>query len=393
MRERYLSFLSRNRDSITKILSLLIAIFLWYFIITEIDPTIKKDFSNVKVELRNQSLMREAGLELLKNEEYMTNIVVRGKRSAIVGLKEEDISAYVDLGEVEPGNHRLPIHVRLSDDSLTIMKTSPTAITIQVDEIVTLNKPVNVLSQGKPDDNYVLDRISVNPEEVSIKGPKEKVDKVQSVIGYISIESAKDTVISSVELTPVDQDKKVIEGLEVKPNSVGVQAVISKAVSVPIEVTYENDQVEGFKKERAILTPIAVMITGDREKIDLVKSIKTETVDARELMQVYTMPLNLLVPEGVHLVNLEESIVLRYMKNETARRSIKIPAGEVDVNGKSFKMPEEIDVEIYGEQNLVRSIHPEDMTLSVNADGTIKAKAPKGIEIIRLLPERLASDS
>lgn len=393
MRERYLSFLSRNRDSITKILSLLIAIFLWYFIITEIDPTIKKDFSNVKVELRNQSLMREAGLELLKNEEYMTNIVVRGKRSAVVGLKEEDISAYVDLGEVEPGNHRLPIHVRLSDDSLTIMKTSPTAITIQVDEIVTLNKPVNVLSQGKPDDNYVLDRISVNPEEVSIKGPKEKVDKVQSVIGYISIESAKDTVISSVELTPVDQDKKVIEGLEVKPNSVGVQAVISKAVSVPIEVTYENDQVEGFKKERAILTPIAVMITGDREKIDLVKSIKTETVDARELMQVYTMPLNLLVPEGVHLVNLEESIVLRYMKNETARRSIKIPAGEVDVNGKSFKMPEEIDVEIYGEQNLVRSIHPEDMTLSVNADGTIKAKAPKGIEIIRLLPERLASDS
>ena len=58
MRERYLNFIANNRDTIAKVFSLVIAILLWYFIITEIDPTIKKDFANVQVELRNQSTMR-----------------------------------------------------------------------------------------------------------------------------------------------------------------------------------------------------------------------------------------------------------------------------------------------------------------------------------------------
>ena len=160
MRDKYVNFIANNRDTITKIFSLVLAILLWFFIITEIDPVITKDFTNVEVELRNQSTMREAGMELLQNDDYTTNIVVSGNRSAIVGLKEEDISAYVDLGEVQPGSQRLPIHFRLSDESIKIKKSNPSAITIAVDEMVTMQKPVTVTAKGKPADGMVLDRQS-----------------------------------------------------------------------------------------------------------------------------------------------------------------------------------------------------------------------------------------
>lgn len=221
MRDKYLNLVANNQDTIKKIFSLILSILLWFFIITEIDPVITKDFTNVEVELRNQSTMREAGMELLKSDDYTTNIVVSGNRSAIIGLKEEDISAYVDLGEVQPGSQRLPIHFRLSDENLKIKKSNPSAITISVDEMVSMKKPVTVTAKGNPADGMVLDRIIVNQDEVTVKGPKKSVDKVHSVAGHILITDAKETVVSSVELTPLDQNKHVIEGLEVTPNTVG----------------------------------------------------------------------------------------------------------------------------------------------------------------------------
>ncbi|MFR9297189.1 MAG: YbbR-like domain-containing protein, partial [Aedoeadaptatus pacaensis] len=324
MREKYLNFIATYRDTITKIFSLILAILLWFFIITEIDPVITKDFTNVEVELRTQSTMREAGMELLKNDVYTTNIVISGNRSAIIGLKEEDISAYVDLGEVQPGSQRLPIHFRLSDESLKIKKSNPTAITIAVDEMVTVKKPVTVTAKGQPAEGMVLDRITVNQEEVSVKGPKKSVDKVHSVAGYIPVTGAKDTVVSSVELAALDQNKNVIAGLEITPNTVGVQAAISKAKSVPIEINYKDDGGAEFNRDRAILTPPSVTITGDTEAIDQIERILTRPVDPVELMNTNAMPIELVVPEGIHLVNPDESILLRYMKKESSRRTLEV---------------------------------------------------------------------
>lgn len=389
MRERYLNFIANNRDTIAKVFSLVIAILLWYFIITEIDPTIKKDFANVQVELRNQSTMREAGLELLKHDDYTTSIVISGKRSAILGLKEEDISAYVDLEDIQPGSQRLPIHYRLSDDSLTIERSNPKAITVSVDEIVKEEKEITVKSKGKPGDNYVLDHMSVSPEKVVIRGPKREVDKVQSVVGYVAVDGAKDTVVSTVELFPMDQNKRVVSNVDISPNSVSVQAVISKAVSVPINVDYTDESVEGFKRERAILTPTSIMITGEGEQIDKVEAVKTNPVDPGELMAEYTIPLTLNLPDGVHLVNPDESIFLRYMKNETIKRSLDIDPKTINKGGKTFITPDRMTVEFYGEQNLVNSINSEDFTVSVDSNGYLKVKSPKGIEVIQILPRRL----
>lgn len=397
MREKYLNFIAANRDTITKIFSLILAILLWFFIITEIDPVITKDFTNVEVELRNQSTMREAGMELLKNDVYTTNIVISGNRSAIIGLKEEDISAYVDLGEVQPGSQRLPIHFRLSDESLKIKKSNPTAITIAVDEMVTVKKPVTVTAKGQPAEGMVLDRITVNQEEVSVKGPKKSVDKVHSVTGYIPVTGAKDTVVSSVELAALDQNKNVIAGLEITPNTVGVQAAISKAKSVPIEINYKDGGGTEFNRDRAILTPQSVTITGDTEAIDQIERILTRPVDPMELMNTNAMPIELDVPEGVHLVNPDESILLRYMKKESSRRTLEVSTNNLSstpgVNLSEFNVPKRIDVEIYGDASLVDAIRETDIQLTVDREGKVKAVGPKGLEIIRITPKRLSSSS
>ena len=131
------------------------------------------------------------------------------------------------------------------------------------------------------------------------------------------------------------------------------------------------------------------MITGEGEQIDKVEAVKTNPVDPRELMREFTIPLTLNLPDGVHLVNPDESIFLRYMKNETSKRSLEIDPKSINMNGKRFKRPEHVTVEVYGEQNIVSSINPEDLTVAVDSNGKLTAKGPKGVEVIQILPYRL----
>lgn len=392
MREKYLKFISNNRDTITKILSLTIAILLWFFIITEIDPITTKDFSNVEVELRNQSVMREANLELLKHEDYTTHIVVSGRRSAIVSLQEEDISAYVDLGEVRPGTQRLPIHYRLSDDTLTIERSNPTAITVAVDEMVTVQKPVTVNPTGKPGEDYVLDKAMAKPETVSVKGPKQQVDRVNAVVATFPLEGAKDTIISSAHLVAIDEDKKRIDDVDLEPNRVNIQAVISKSANVPIDVVYANEP-PNFQKERTILTPTTVLITGKGELVDRVEAIQTKPIDAGELMEANTLEVELILPDGIHLVDAEESVLLRYMKNDMARRTISVSGDNVENVNRGMRVPRSIDVDVYGKKERIESLLPEAISFTVEADGRLSAQVPEDVEVIQMNPKQITTDS
>ncbi|VEJ35573.1 Uncharacterized protein conserved in bacteria [Aedoeadaptatus ivorii] len=395
MREKYLNFITKYRDTLTKVLSVVIAILLWYYVITEVDPKITKDFSGVEVELRNQSIMRDAGLELLKDEKFTVDVQVIGNRSAIVDLQEGDISAYVDLGEVAPGSQRLPIHLRIADDTVSVEKSSPKAISIAADEIISKVMPVEITSTGKPKDGYVLENITAGQEEVKVKGPKTYLDKVRFIRGYVPLNGATESVLASVDLVALDQNRNPIRGLEFEPKSISSQAIITKAVTVPIEVQYTNADAAGFSEERAILTPQNVTISGDGNVIDNVGSVLTEPVDVKELMNVYTMPVNLRLPEGVRLVNPDETTLLRYMKKESATKSLDIStkdiAGEKDsgISPADFRIPETIKVEIYGEKNLLEAIRDEDILLTVGENGRIRAEVPKDVEVIKLTPKHV----
>lgn len=94
---------------------------------------------------------------------------------------------------------------------------------------------------------------------------------------------------------------------------------------MPIEVNYEQDEGGEFNRDRAILTPATVTITGDSGAIDGIESITTRPVNAKELMSTNAVPVRLIVPEGIHLVNPDESVILRYMKKNRRGAPWKYP--------------------------------------------------------------------
>ena len=84
-----------RKDLSTKIISLLFAIFMWFYVIQVQDPEIEKNIKDIPVQFTKAEL-EERGLTLTNDKEVQIDIKVRGQRKHISNIKKEDIQ-YLQL--------------------------------------------------------------------------------------------------------------------------------------------------------------------------------------------------------------------------------------------------------------------------------------------------------
>ncbi len=77
-----------RKDLSTKIISLLFAIFMWFYIIQVQDPEIEKIIKDIPVQFTKTEL-EERGLTLTNDKEVQIDVKVRGQRKRISGIKKE----------------------------------------------------------------------------------------------------------------------------------------------------------------------------------------------------------------------------------------------------------------------------------------------------------------
>ncbi len=87
-----------------------------------------KEFTNVPIEFENLDTSKYKALAK-SEEDTKVDVVVKGVSSLLDKLKQEDIKAYVDLSDLEPGTYQVPVIVTGSDLKL---KYSSRTIKIEV---------------------------------------------------------------------------------------------------------------------------------------------------------------------------------------------------------------------------------------------------------------------
>ena len=96
--------MNNKNDTKLKILSVLLAIFMWTFVINSTNPTVNKTYRNIPVVIKNQDNLEKSGYTIVGNDESLTtNIKLKGTREKLVGLKTSNIYAYtVSYTHLEP---------------------------------------------------------------------------------------------------------------------------------------------------------------------------------------------------------------------------------------------------------------------------------------------------
>jgi YbbR domain-containing protein len=97
------------------IISLLIGIALWFYVVGNVNPSITAKVNDIEVEMVNQDVLEELGMTATLKAPETVNIEIRGSRSAVNEAKKGEIRATVDVSNCEYGENEGEIRIELPD--------------------------------------------------------------------------------------------------------------------------------------------------------------------------------------------------------------------------------------------------------------------------------------
>lgn len=179
-----------------KLVSLVLAVLLWFVIAGE--KTSEMGLS-VPVELQNFP----KDLELTGDPVDTVEVRLRASPGIIQRLTPGDVSAHIDLVDAREGErivHLTPDSVRVPF-GVTVVKISPSIITLNLERTLQKTVPVRPRLLGRPAPGYEVGEMTTEPAEVRISGPKSRVQEVESAYTEpVSVEGAEADVVDHVNI-------------------------------------------------------------------------------------------------------------------------------------------------------------------------------------------------
>ena len=166
-------------DWFLKFISLAFAILLWFLVGGEemVQVTI-----SVPLEITNVP----ADLVIANDVPPALAVKVYGPRSLINNVTKQRISKVIDLRGSHAG--RVTIDITPSRLSLpagvTAMKVDPASVTIVLERRLSRVVPVKAILTGEVENDYELDKVVVDPEQVRISGPESEVAGIRELETY-----------------------------------------------------------------------------------------------------------------------------------------------------------------------------------------------------------------
>jgi YbbR domain-containing protein len=159
--------LSWPKDWFIKLISLLFAIFLWYFVSSE-----DRVDMNIQVPVEIVNLPRD--LVISNPYKNSLDVTVSGPRGLIRRISQ-GISRSIDLSKATPGN----LVIANDPDSISVprgvnvLRINPTHITLLLDRLIKKELPIKAITHGRLPEEYELVSIAVQPPQLDVAGPQE----------------------------------------------------------------------------------------------------------------------------------------------------------------------------------------------------------------------------
>jgi len=195
-----ISSFPRPKNWVLKLLSLLFALFLWYFVVGE-----DKVDMNVTIPVEIVNLPRE--LVISNQFKKQLEVTVSGQRSLIRGMTSQHISRTIDLSKAAPGtvviqNH--PDSISLPR-GLSILRVQPPTITLLLDRLIQKELSIKPILVGQVHSDFKLDTVTADPPTLEISGP-------QSILG-----EEKNLITSPIDINGLDHSTVKQVSLALKP--------------------------------------------------------------------------------------------------------------------------------------------------------------------------------
>ncbi len=189
-----------------KILSLMIAFFVWLIVVNADNPIMTKSFVISDVQLLNEAYIDADGKMCMQDDEQQPiRVTIRAERKILDGISTSDIRAVADLQQAVSLNTdpvMVPITALCDGVSPENIQVSPQNLSLHVEDKDTQEFVVNVTTNNtRPDKAYEVGTLTSSPEKIKITGPISLINKIDKVNAAIDVTDAVQDVTEETDQT------------------------------------------------------------------------------------------------------------------------------------------------------------------------------------------------
>ena len=250
------------REWLPSLISLFLAVVLWYNVGGEqtVDTSVM-----IPVEVLN--LPRELVISNQFKKEI--EVAVNGPRTMIMEIENRQITRQIDLSDATPGTRVVTNDVSSIDlpRGIDVLRIQPDSIILSLDKLVKKTFPINPVTTGTPMVGYILQRLRMDPEVISITGPETVLSRHQVLrTKVINIAGLNRSVQTQV---PLDLEPAIVELIGettvTADISIGLE-VVQKEYSLPF--TPPADSVEKTPAKVRVIASVPQYLIDQKIKIE-----------------------------------------------------------------------------------------------------------------------------
>lgn len=386
------------------ILSIVIAVFLWIYVVTDQNPKIFDTIDNVPVKLTGVESLKERGLIISDSPEYLVDIRVYGRRNDLININKENIEAQVDVSQLNTkGTHYLPINISGIPEDVEISHRNPEAIEITLDQIVTQEKSVEVEVTGNPSQGRSYMNYIVDPKTVQIEGPENVLNNIRNVVATIDISNADGNVNRTLPLRAIDNSGQQVKDVKILPDKVGVTVPIEPTRTVPIVDNMIGKLPQGYEITNISLSPSNILIGGSERQLNTIESISTEEINIDGKTKSFEQQVQLQLPADTKVINGDETVTVEVSIKPSPQKTFEIKNIEVLNLKEPLTIQEDmknqpIKIILSGPEDQIDALQEEDISPYIDVknlgegqhDVPIQLNLPKGILLKSMEPDHLS---
>ena len=289
-----------------KLLSILVAFSMWVFVMEEIDPKTIRSVKNIQItEITNIVEIEHEGLTLSYNQNLITNIDFRGKRSALADFVRETPKIKATIENPRVGLNEVILSIDVPNN--IEYSFDPAIIKVNLEESVTEDRTVGYATSGEVLSGFEVVGVSLSEENINIEGPRSQVNKVDSLLVTIDINNVKKDFKSRVKAIPIDIKGEEVPGVKVNTDYVTANVKVSAVKEVPLKfdiVDNKNNLVENLIFE---LEESTIKIYGEKDDIDKIEYIYTDDLKLDEINRL---------SQYEYIVNIQRINGIAFNKNQ-----------------------------------------------------------------------------
>lgn len=371
-----------------RILSIIIAVIIWFALSITQYPTINKTITNVPVVFSlDGTQAKEKGLSALNYKDISVDVEIKGMNYEIGNYTAADLVATVNLDDVtKEGTYDLDIDVKSSHstDKVTVVSVNPDTVSVEFDRLTTKTIPLTAEAPIiSAEEGYILKETTTSPSEITVEGPKNDLDNISKAVAQISKSKkiSEDTTINTQDIVFYDDDDNVVDPskIEVKDTkSVDVNFVIYKKKTAKLKVDIsnctDNFDVSSLplklsEEEISVVSPN--LDDSDTETLTI-GSIKLSEINLAKVFS-FKIPLN----SGEINMNGDENVRVSFDSEGYTSKEFTITSDHIIATGKPSGKSTEIEtkkltnVKVYGPEDVINNLKDSDLYAEVNLSDII----------------------